>query len=62
VSAIKKSEDGEEIIVRAYESDGKSTECEMQILDKKIRLSASPYAIVTVDESGDSLNFMEWKI
>jgi alpha-mannosidase len=62
VSAIKKSEDGEQIIVRAYESDGKSVECETDILGSRIDIAASPYAIVTYNESGEKLNFIEWKI
>ena len=62
VSAIKKSEDGEQIIVRAYESDGKSIECEVDILGARIDISASPYAIVTYNEKGEKLNFIEWKI
>ena len=61
VSAIKKSEDGEQIIVRAYESDGKSVECETDILGARIDIAASPYAIVTYNERGEKLNFIEWK-
>lgn len=62
VSAIKKSEDRDEIIVRVCESDGERAECDLEILDKRIRLEVSPRAIKTVNESGEELNFMEWKI
>ena len=62
VGAIKKSEDGEDMILRVCESDGEQAECRINLLGKNIELEVSPRAIKTVNDDGKELNFMEWEI
>jgi len=61
VSAIKKSEDGTESILRVYEAEGKDTTATLELMGRKISASVPAFAIRTVDESGTPMNFMEWK-
>lgn len=62
VSAIKKNEDGNGAILRAYECEGKTAHGAVTLFDRKIPLSLTPYSIETVNEQGERLNFMEWKL
>jgi alpha-mannosidase len=60
ITAIKQAEDSDATIVRYLETAGKSGENALHLLDKTINAPTSPYAITTVDEAGNALNFMEW--
>ena len=60
VTAIKQAEDGEGTVIRYLETEGKSGESTLHLLDKTINAPTAPYAIKTVDEAGNALNFMEW--
>ena len=60
VTAIKQAEDGEGTVIRYLETEGKSGESTLHLLDKTINTPTAPYAIKTVDEAGNALNFMEW--
>lgn len=62
VSAIKKNEDGNGAILRAYECEGKPAHGAVTLFDRKIPLSLTPYSIETVNEQGERLDFMEWKL
>lgn len=61
VSAIKKSEDGDGFVLRAYESEGRETSCKLILLGKQLDLSLTPYAIATVSSDSEKLNFVEWR-
>jgi len=62
VTAIKQAEDGEGTVIRYLETAGKSGESILHLLDKTINAPTAPYAIKTVDEAGNALNFMEWNV
>ncbi|MBE6590177.1 MAG: alpha-mannosidase [Ruminococcaceae bacterium] len=63
VTAIKCAEDFEsKAIIRLLETEGKETDIQMTLLGESISTEIAPYAIKTVNESGNALSFMEWEI
>lgn len=61
VSCIKQSEDGEDAIVRVYETDGKDTKAEMKLFGKKIGCDITHCAIKTLREDGSETDILEMK-
>jgi len=61
VTAIKQAEDSEAMVVRYLEADGRACDDSITLMGKNIPVCLSPYAIGTVDESGTTLNLMEWE-
>ena len=62
ITAIKMAEDGDGAIVRCLETEGTSAQVDLRLLEKSISFSTTPYAIKTVNEKGEALNFMEWEM
>lgn len=62
ISAIKKSEDTEGAILRAWECEGEQIDRTVTLLGKPVHLTLSPYAIGTADEDSNRLDFMEWPL
>ncbi len=62
VTAIKKSEDDDENVVRFYEADGQKEEVEIQIFGKEIRTCIAPYEIKTIRTDHTEVNLIEWQI
>ena len=48
VKAIKQAEDGEDIVIRAVELNGKATKCGIKLFGKAMKLDFKPYEIKTV--------------
>ena len=61
VSAMKKSEDGQGLVLRCWEADGASISKTISLLDQPIAINLPPYAVRTLDEHGKHLDFMEWE-
>ena len=61
VSAIKKNEDSDSFVLRAFESEGETAQNKITLFDKTVDLTVTPYAISTVDENGNILNLVEWE-
>lgn len=61
VTAIKKSEDNENAVIRFYETDGKDTNVSIKLFGKTISTNISHNSLKTFDENGKELNFIEWE-
>lgn len=61
VSAMKKSEDCDEAVIRLYEINGKDSALSFELFDKKIDAQIAHNAIKTFSESGKELNLIEWE-
>ena len=61
VTALKKAEDSDRIILRCYEGEGKETDTQVKLFDQTVPLHLAPFAVGTVDDAGRRLNFMEWE-
>ena len=61
VTAIKKAEDSDALIIRCLESEGTSVDSKIELMGKDIPVRLSPYTLCTVDECGTPLNLMEWE-
>lgn len=64
VTAIKMSEDGEEIILRLYETDGRDTRATVRLFDREIECdlphnSIKTYLVTATDTR--EVDFMEWE-
>ncbi|MBQ2614770.1 MAG: alpha-mannosidase [Clostridia bacterium] len=62
VSAIKKSEDGKDAIARLYEMNDTDAEVSMKLFDKEIKTTLTHNQVKTLDENGNELDMMEWKL
>ena len=60
VSAIKKNEDSDSFVLRAFESEGETAQNKITLFGTTVDLTITPYAISTVDENGNVLNLVEW--
>lgn len=60
-TAAKMAEDSDSAVVRFFESEGKESNVDMRLFGKRIKTTVAPYAVKTVDEDGQSLDFMEWE-
>ena len=45
VRAVKRAEDGKGIVVRAYETEGKGTECHIRLFDTETTAVCAPFAL-----------------
>ena len=61
VTAIKMAEDHDGAVVRALETDGKETDVTLSLFGRSLSFPISAYAVETVNEEGEKLNFMEWE-
>ena len=61
VTAIKKAEDSDAVVVRCLETEGASYDGSIELMGKSISVRLSPYAMGTVDECGTALDLMEWE-
>jgi alpha-mannosidase len=62
VTAIKQSEDGDGAIMRCLETEGTGKTVTFKFLGSEVKADVTPYAITTINEDGERLNFMEWKL
>lgn len=60
VTAIKKSEDTDETVIRLCEMNGKDTRVELNLFGKVINTDVSHNEIKTVTDAGRELNLIEW--
>lgn len=60
VTAVKKSEDDEEKVIRFYEADGLGEDVEMHVFGKTLNVSASHHEIKTIRTDGKRVNLIEW--
>lgn len=60
VTAVKKAEDSDDVILRFNEWNGKDTAAKIHIFDKDITCSVAHHELKTVDENGREVNLMEW--
>lgn len=60
VTAIKKSEDNDENIIRFYEANGTDTEVKIKLFDKNIKSRVTHNGIKTYKTDDTELNMMEW--
>ena len=60
-TAMKCAEDGDSAILRCLETAGKRQTVAIRLLGKDVQTEITPYAVKTVNEEGEALNFMEWK-
>ena len=60
VTAVKKAEDSDEVILRFNEWNVKGTTAKIRIFDKDITCSVAHHELKTVDENGREVNLMEW--
>lgn len=61
VSAVKKSEDGDEAIIRFCEMNGKSGEITFELFGKKVKSQIGHNEIKTFTGNGKILNLVEWE-
>ncbi|MBQ4322598.1 MAG: hypothetical protein IJC19_01520, partial [Clostridia bacterium] len=61
VTALKKAEDSDGIVLRCYEVEGRETNTQIQTFGQSISVHLAPHAVGTVDGEGKRLNFMEWE-
>jgi len=61
VTAIKQAEEGDGAIIRCLETEGTAKAVAFKLIGSEVKAEVSPYSVTTVDENGESLNFMEWK-
>jgi alpha-mannosidase len=62
ISAIKKSVDNDQTVLRCWNAGKKDIDANLSLLGKPLRASLCPHAIRTYDENGTPLDFMEWQI
>ncbi|MBO5224150.1 MAG: alpha-mannosidase [Clostridia bacterium] len=62
VTAIKQAEDGVGAIMRWIETEGTGKTVTFKFLGSEVKADVTPYAITTINENGERLNFMEWKL
>ncbi len=58
-TAVKQSEDSEEIVLRAYETDGKNTEAKIKLFGKEIKTKFSHNEVKTFKDVKE-VNMVEW--
>ena len=61
VSAVKKSEDSDEAVIRFYEINGNSGELSFKLFDKEIHSSIGHNELKTFSQDGKILNLIEWE-
>ena len=61
VTAIKKAEDSDAMVVRCLEADGQHFDDVVKLMGSDIPVRLTPYSIGTTDETGTVLNLMEWE-
>ena len=61
VTAIKKAEDSDAMVVRCLEADGQHYDDVVKLMGSDIPVRLTPYSIGTTDETGTVLNLMEWE-
>ena len=61
ISAIKQGEDAKGTVLRCWESEGIQIDRNITLLGKQMQVKLAPYAVETMDEGGNRLDFMEWK-
>lgn len=61
VTAIKKSEDCDDAILRFYEVEGKDANVEVTLFGNKLNVDTEKNSINTVTESGKIVNLIEWE-
>lgn len=62
VSAVKRSEDGNGNILRAYEIGGEDTTASVRLFGKAVPMKLPHNSLKTYDDSGKELNAMEWEM
>lgn len=60
VTAVKLSEDGEEAVVRFFETEGRSGKVTMELFGKRIETTAAHNEIKTLKADGTEVNLLEW--
>lgn len=60
ITAVKKAEDSDEIVVRFSEMDGLDASVNMTLFDAPISTHISHHEILTINEKGQKLNLIEW--
>jgi alpha-mannosidase len=61
ITAIKKAEDSDAMVVRCLEADGQHFDDVVKLMGREIPVRLTPYSIGTTDEDGTVLNLMEWE-
>ena len=61
VSAIKKSEDSDENILRFYEMNGEGASVKIKLFDKEFVSDVQPHQVKTLTEDGKEVNLVEWE-
>lgn len=59
VSAVKEAEDSQATVIRMYEADGKDTETNIKLFDKKLKVSFGHNQVKTFKDSNE-VNMIEW--
>lgn len=62
VSAVKKQEDGEGTVLRLYEINGEDCTAQVKLFDRDITVELTHNSLITINDSGERLNAMEWRI
>ena len=60
VTAVKLSEDGEEAVVRFFETEGRSGKVTMELFGKRIETTAAHNEIKTLKADRTEVNLLEW--
>ena len=60
VTAVKKSEDSDRVIVRLVEMNGKDTPLDITLFNEILHADVSHHEIYTMDEAGKELTLIEW--
>lgn len=60
ISAVKQKEDGDGIILRIYDLSGEDSQANIQLFDQTILVRIPHNGLVTVDDSANTLDAMEW--
>lgn len=61
VSAVKKSEDGDEAVIRLYEINGKEGELSFELFGEQIHSRIAHNELKTFGKGGKELNLIEWE-
>lgn len=59
VTALKKAEDSNEMVIRMFEANGENTTMNITLFDKTLSFDISHNEILTLNENGNSLNLIE---
>jgi alpha-mannosidase len=60
-TAIKKSQDMENTVIRLYEANNNNSNVEFKLFGDKVSFDISHNQVKTFNEKGDELNMLEWK-